>query len=104
MRPLPGPGDDGPTWPTAPDDGDARPDHGRSPDEPCRDEVAGDTVDDAVDPGCARVRVFAAWARGCSVPQLAALTVAAYRNARPSGHDLTDPLRSFDEALRAAVR
>ena len=64
-------------------------------------QVAGDTVDDAVDAGCARVAVFDGMGHGLQSAQLAALTVAAYRNARRSDRSLTDTARSIDEALLA---
>jgi len=64
-------------------------------------QVAGDTVDYAVDAGCARVAVFDGMGHGLQSAQLAALTVAAYRNARRSGRSLTDTVRTIDEALLA---
>ena len=63
--------------------------------------VAGDTVDYAVDVGCTRVGIFDGMGHGLQSSQLAALTVAAYRNARRSGRSLTETLRSMDEALLA---
>ena len=62
-------------------------------------QVAGDTVDYAVDPGCARVAVFDGMGHGLQSAQLAALTVAAYRNARRADRSLTDTAHSIDEAL-----
>ena len=62
-------------------------------------QVAGDTVDYAVDAGVARVAVFDGMGHGLQSAQLAALTVAAYRNARRSGRSLTDSARTIDEAL-----
>jgi len=59
-------------------------------------QVAGDTVDyavDAVDAGYARVAVFDGMGHGQQSAQLASLTVAAYRNARRSGRSLTDTVR-----------
>ena len=64
-------------------------------------EVAGDTVDYAVDASCARVAVFDAMGHGLQSAQLAALAVAAYRNARRSDRSLADTARSIDEALLA---
>jgi hypothetical protein len=64
-------------------------------------QVAGDTVDYAVDAGCVRVGVFDGMGHGLQSAQLAALTVAAYRNARRSGRSLTDTVRTIDEALLA---
>ena len=62
-------------------------------------QVAGDTVDYAVDAGSARVAVFDGMGHGLHSAQLAALTVAAYRNARRSKRSLTDTARRIDEAL-----
>ena len=62
-------------------------------------QVAGDTVDYAVDAGCARVAVFDGMGHGLQSAQLASLTVAAYRNARRSERSLTDTARSIDDAL-----
>ena len=64
-------------------------------------QVAGDTVDYAVDAGYARVAVFDGMGHGLQSAQLAALTVAAYRNARRSQRSLTDTVHSIDEALLA---
>jgi hypothetical protein len=64
-------------------------------------QVAGDTVDYAVDAGCARVGVFDGMGHELQSAQLAALTVAAYRNARRSDRGLTDTVRTIDEALLA---
>lgn len=62
-------------------------------------QVAGDTVDYAVDAGCARVAIFDGMGHGLQAAQLAALTVAAYRNARRSERSLTDTASSIDQAL-----
>ena len=62
-------------------------------------QVAGDTVDYAVDAGCARVAVFDGMGHGLQSAQLAALTVAAYRNARRSERSLTDTAHTIDDAL-----
>jgi len=64
-------------------------------------EVAGDTVDYAVDAGRARLAVFDGMGHGLHSAQLAALTVAAYRNARRSGRSLAETARTLDEALLA---
>lgn len=64
-------------------------------------EVAGDTVDYAVDAGYARVGVFDGMGHGLQSAQLASLTVAAYRNARRCGRSLTETARTLDEALVA---
>ena len=62
-------------------------------------QVAGDTVDYAVDHGRTRVAVFDGMGHGLQSAQLAALSVTAYRNARRSGRTLTDTVRSIDAAL-----
>ena len=64
-------------------------------------EVAGDTVDYAVDHRRARMAVFDGMGHGLHSAQLAALTVAAYRNARRSDSSLAQTVRSIDEALLA---
>ena len=64
-------------------------------------QVAGDTVDYAVDAGCARVGVFDGMGHGLQSAQLAALTVAAYRNARRNDRGLTETVRTIDDALLA---
>ncbi len=64
-------------------------------------QVAGDTVDYAVDAGRARLAVFDGMGHGLHSAQLAALTVAAYRNARRSGGSLAETARTLDEALLA---
>jgi len=62
-------------------------------------QVAGDTVDYAVDEGCARVAVFDGMGHGLQSAQLAALAVSAYRNARRSDKSLTDTALLIDAAL-----
>ncbi len=69
--------------------------------EPAYD-VAGDTVDYAVDASFARVGVFDGMGHGLESAQLAALTVAAYRNARRAGRSLLEIHRTMDEALGAS--
>lgn len=64
-------------------------------------QVAGDTVDYAVDARRARVGVFDGMGHGLLSAQLAALTVASYRNARRADRSLSDTARSIDEALLA---
>ena len=64
-------------------------------------QVAGDTVDYAVDPGCARIGVFDGMGHGLQSAQLAVLAVAAYRNARRSDRALTETVRAIDAALLA---
>jgi serine phosphatase RsbU (regulator of sigma subunit) len=65
-------------------------------------EVAGDTVDYAVDEGVAHVAVFDGMGHGLLSAQLAALTVAAYRNARRAGEGLVDVARSIDRTILEA--
>lgn len=64
-------------------------------------QVAGDSVDYAVDAGCVRIGVFDGMGHGLQSAQLAALTVAAYRNARRSYRTLTETARAIDGALLA---
>jgi serine phosphatase RsbU (regulator of sigma subunit) len=65
-------------------------------------EVAGDSLDYAVDAGTARFAVFDGMGHGLHSAQLTALTVAAYRNARRGDLSLTDTIRSVDAAVCAA--
>jgi serine/threonine protein phosphatase PrpC len=62
-------------------------------------EVAGDTVDYAVDAGLARAAVFDGMGHGLRSAQLAALAVAAYRNARRAGRSLPDTAARISSAL-----
>jgi len=64
-------------------------------------EVAGDTVDYAVDPGWARVAVLDGMGHGLQAAQLASLAVAAYRNARRSDRRLTETAQVIDAAVFA---
>jgi serine phosphatase RsbU (regulator of sigma subunit) len=66
--------------------------------EPAYD-VAGDSVDYAVDPGLARVALFDAMGHGLQSAQLAIVSIAAYRNARRSGKSLSDTARGIDAAV-----
>ena len=68
--------------------------------EPAYD-VAGDSVDYAVDPDVARVAIFDGMGHGLRSAQLAALSVAAYRNARRGGRSLTATAAAIDEAVEA---
>lgn len=65
-------------------------------------EVAGDSVDYAVDAGCTRTAVFDGMGHGLQSAQLASLAVAAYRNARRAGRSLTTTAAAVDEAMVAA--
>jgi hypothetical protein len=62
-------------------------------------EVAGDTVDYAVDAGWARVAVLDGMGHGLGSAQLATLAVAAYRNARRADRSLTDTAALIHDAL-----
>ena len=64
-------------------------------------EVAGDTVDYAVDGQYTRVGVFDGMGHGLRSAQLAALAVAAYRNARRTERSLTKTAHAVDDALVA---
>jgi hypothetical protein len=62
-------------------------------------EVAGDTVDYAVDAGWARVAVLDGMGHGLRSAQLATVAVAAYRSARRAGRSLTDTAAFIHDAL-----
>lgn len=68
--------------------------------EPAYD-VAGDSVDYAVDPGLARVAIFDGMGHGLQSAQLASLSVAAYRNARRGGRSLTATALMIDAVVEA---
>jgi hypothetical protein len=65
-------------------------------------EVAGDTVDYAVDTGVARVAIFDGMGHGLRSAQVAALAVTAYRNGRRGGGSLRDTASLIHEALLEA--
>jgi serine phosphatase RsbU (regulator of sigma subunit) len=69
--------------------------------EPAYD-VAGDSVDYAVDPDAARFAVFDGMGHELASSQLASLVVAAYRNARRAGQTLTQTSSYVDEVVTAA--
>lgn len=69
--------------------------------EPAYD-VAGDSIDYAVDPGVARIAIFDGMGHGLGSAQLAILSVSAYRNARRSGCSLTATAAAVDRAVEAA--
>jgi serine phosphatase RsbU (regulator of sigma subunit) len=69
--------------------------------EPAYD-VAGDSIDYAVDPGVARIAIFDGMGHGLGSAQLAILSVSAYRNARRSGHSLAATASAVDQAVEAA--
>lgn len=62
-------------------------------------EVAGDTVDYAVDDHTARVAIFDGMGHGLASAQLATLAVSAYRHARRAGHPLPDTVADIDDIL-----
>jgi hypothetical protein len=62
-------------------------------------EVAGDSVDYAVDAGRAQVAIYDAMGHGMKSVQLVAMAVAAYRNARRAGRSLADTCLHVDDAL-----
>jgi len=66
--------------------------------EPAYD-VAGDSVDYAVDPDLVRVAIFDGMGHGLRSAQLASLSVAAYRNARRGGRSLTASAAVVDQAV-----
>jgi serine/threonine protein phosphatase PrpC len=66
-------------------------------------EVAGDTVDYAVDAGQARIAVLDGMGHGLHSAQAATVAVAAYRNARRTGRSLTDTAEVVHDALIEAV-
>jgi serine phosphatase RsbU (regulator of sigma subunit) len=63
--------------------------------EPCYD-IGGDSFDYAMNGHKLHVAVFDAMGHGIGAAQLATLAVAAYRNARRSGLDLVDTVKSVD--------
>lgn len=65
-------------------------------------EVAGDTLDYAVDPHTAHLAIFDGMGHGLRSAQLAALAVSAYRNARRGRQGLTRTAQFLDEAVTAA--
>lgn len=62
-------------------------------------EVAGDTIDYAVDAGRARVAIFDGMGHGLQSAQLAVLAVASYRHARRGGRSLPDTVHEIDAVL-----
>ena len=65
-------------------------------------EVAGDSIDYAVDHGVASFAVFDGMGHGLPSAQLATLTVAAYRNGRRHGRSLATTAHSIDRAVLTA--
>lgn len=68
--------------------------------EPAYD-VAGDSVDYAVDAGWARFGIFDGMGHDLHSAHLSALTVAAYRNSRRAGRSLTTTALAIDDAVHA---
>jgi serine/threonine protein phosphatase PrpC len=66
--------------------------------EPAYD-VAGDSVDYAVDTDVARFAVFDGMGHGLASAQLVSLAVAAYRNARRAGQPLTETAHHIESAI-----
>ena len=62
-------------------------------------EVAGDSIDYAVDAGVTRFAVFDSMGHGLHSATLSALAVAAYRNARRSARSLTMTADAIDIAI-----
>ena len=62
-------------------------------------EVAGDSVDYAVEAGCARFAVFDGMGHGLQSAQLSVLAIAAYRNARRADRSLSDTAEGIDAAV-----
>ena len=65
-------------------------------------QVAGDSIDYAVDHGVASFAVFDGMGHGLPSAQLATLTVAAYRNGRRHGRSLATTAHSIDRAVLTA--
>ncbi len=65
-------------------------------------EVAGDSLDYAVDASTARFAIFDGMGHGLRSAQLATLSVAAYRQARRSGKTLSQSATEVDEVVDAA--
>lgn len=63
-------------------------------------EVAGDTVDYAVDAGTTRLAVFDGMGHGMPSAQLAAMSIAAYRHARRNERSLIDTCLEIDRTLQ----
>ncbi|MCW2543421.1 MAG: protein serine/threonine phosphatase [Frankiales bacterium] len=70
--------------------------------EPCYN-VAGDTIDYAVDRGRTSIGVFDGMGHGLHSAQCASLTVATYRNARRGGQGLPDIFNSIDVTLQESL-
>ena len=67
-------------------------------------EVAGDSLDYAVDAGVARFAIFDGMGHGIVSAQLISLVVAAYRNARRAGRSLTETAAHIEGAVNDVFR
>jgi serine phosphatase RsbU (regulator of sigma subunit) len=67
-------------------------------------EVAGDSLDYAVDAGIARFAVFDGMGHGIISAQLISLVIAAYRNARRSGQSLSETATHIEAAVNDVFR
>lgn len=67
-------------------------------------EVAGDSLDYAVDAGIARFAIFDGMGHGIVSAQLISLVVAAYRNARRAGQSLSETASHIESAVNDVFR
>ncbi len=67
-------------------------------------EVAGDSLDYAVEADVARFAVFDGMGHGLASAQLVNLVVAAYRNGRRTGLTLTETVQHIDAAVTAVAQ
>ena len=67
-------------------------------------EVAGDSLDYAVDAGIARFAIFDGMGHGIVSAQLISLVVAAYRNARRAGQSLNETATHIESAVTDVFR
>lgn len=67
-------------------------------------EVAGDSLDYAVDAGIARFAIFDGMGHGIVSAQLISLVVAAYRNARRAGQSLSETATHIESAVNDVFR
>ena len=69
--------------------------------EPAYD-VAGDSIDYAVDPAAARLAIFDGMGHGLRSALLVSLAVAAYRNGRRGGRGLSQTARNIDATVTSS--
>jgi serine phosphatase RsbU (regulator of sigma subunit) len=67
-------------------------------------EVAGDSLDYAVDAGIARFAIFDGMGHGIISAQLISLVIAAYRNGRRAGQTLTEVAAHIEAAVSDVFR